>query len=517
MADSVKRIKNKINNSFLIVKEFYEKIVFKKSFFIPLLFFLILAYALSTFSRTISIDDLAGSLYTGEGNAMIAGYRWFFIVWRKIHSIANYAPFIGDFLALCLFFLSSVNLCVILYLIFKKEKPLLYLTFISLFMTYPLIHEVWEYTGTCTALYGSLFFSTSALIYMLVNKKEMTIVDYVFCGLFLTPSTSSYEASVFLYITIVLSILFSKIINDEETNWFMDGLSFAIPLFIAVINKFFIGKILIILYKVTYKSNGASTINWFSGNIKDSIYEIWKNINSYILSFPYFPVGEFVIALLLFCFYVLVKSSSNNCRNILPVGVLLLVSLFTQSLIQGYCLPYRTAQTVQYFVAFVSFLLFDYFSNLNRPYLNTVVTILFMFLAFRQSLFLNNMLQLNNQRSDNEAYIIRSIGYRLYSEFDLSKPVVFCGKYHLGNYIDSAKPAEVETDINSCINWGMVSFNNQKMMENYFSYFGFDIKTKDIYFDRQVKKEYEKIAKQNQMNPYDIKDMGDYILVYFGS
>ena len=49
---------------------------------------------------------------------------------------------------------------------------------------------------------------------------------------------------------------------------------------------------------------------------------------------------------------------------------------------------------------------------------------------------LKSFLALNNQRSDNEARIVNSIGQKLYSQFDLDKPVVFCGDYDMGHNIE---------------------------------------------------------------------------------
>ena len=56
-------------------------------------------------------------------------------------------------------------------------------------------------------------------------------------------------------------------------------------------------------------------------------------------------------------------------------------------------------------------------------------------------------------------------------------------------------------------------------MQRYLSYYGFDINVLSDLSDEEedkLKGYYELIAKEEEMKPFDIKDMGDYILVDLG-
>ena len=86
----------------------------------------------------------------------------------------------------------------------------------------------------------------------------------------------------------------------------------------------------------------------------------------------------------------------------------------------------------------------------------------------------------------------------------------------IGSSFEEDNETITDTAVKSVINWAIRAFENQKTMEKLFSYCGYDIKTSDMYFDRNTNREYEKIALANKMKPMEIKDMGDYILVYFG-
>ena len=53
------------------------------------------------------------------------------------------------------------------------------------------------------------------------------------------------------------------------------------------------------------------------------------------------------------------------------------------------------------------------------------------------------------------------------------------------------------------------------MMQEYLSYYGYDVKTLDD-LPWYKYENYLYMAKDLNMKPYEIRDMGDYIFVYFG-
>jgi len=169
-----------------------------------------------------------------------------------------------------------------------------------------------------------------------------------------------------------------------------------------------------------------------------------------------------------------------------------------------------------------------------------VVTVLLLFLCLRQSLYLNQLLTLNQLRSENESAITHYLGIRLTAEHDLTKPVVFVGKLELGDWIqkqiiapedslgEAAQRAALETihapyaykeyvmtDVNSFYNWARWAFYSQSQFEAYFAYHGYRIHTlegigyNDILY-------YEDYAHSIGMKPFEILESDDLILVYLG-
>ena len=72
----------------------------------------------------------------------------------------------------------------------------------------------------------------------------------------------------------------------------------------------------------------------------------------------------------------------------------------------------------------------------------------------------------------------------------------------------------MQTNTNSLVNWSIGAFGNTKMLKELFSYCGFDLNIKE--YNKEELKYYTMIAKEEHLNPFEVKDMGDYIIVYLG-
>jgi hypothetical protein len=199
---------------------------------------------------------------------------------------------------------------------------------------------------------------------------------------------------------------------------------------------------------------------------------------------------------------------------------------------------YRSVQTFNVFVGFVAFLLLQLISQSGVKYGRNIVVACLLFLAFRQAIYLHQIAALNNQRSDNEIAVVHQLGIRLKSEFE-DKPVVFVGSYALGDNIqrqvsvndslwgyglydklfeifhESYPDKYVGSNVNSVLDWNEWAFGNQDMMKELFSYCGYDIEVMESYSSESYQEICEKAVQMN-MRPFEIEDMGEYILVCLG-
>ena len=522
------------------ISDFLNKVAFKKRYYLPLIFISFVSYGFSLFNRTVSIDDLAQDLYYGAGNLKIKGLRWGQVLINRIFSTINFTPFINRFLGVLFLIISAVLVCSILYYLDnKKDKTFKYTVFSSVFISYPLINEFFEYYEALTIPLEFVIVSL-CILYLLVNKGY-SLRNTVLIGIVMSVIMAGYESLIFVYIMLVFVILFHEyVINENKKGWIKEGFRYALPLFIALILKFVIGYGLLFITGLEYEMDGASSIGWFN-DFKGSLMQLFFNAWYYgVRALSYFPIGVFVAAL--FIFVVLWLRKKGNYF----IGFFILISMFGLAIMQGSHFGYRMAQTVHLFTAYSFFLLLN---EVNGKRLSALLCVLLMFMSYRQAVYLHELLALNNQRSDNEAALVQNIGYRLYSEFDLSKTVIFCGEYNMGSYIESqicindntlsGKVEEgvrnilghnerpyynefVQSDVSSVLNWGLKSFDGQLMIKRYLAYCGYDIKVLEDWPDKDGESEekliryYTDIAQANDMKPYSIKEFNDYILVYFG-
>lgn len=538
--------KVEIGNTKRYLKIFWKEVVSNPRYYLPTIFCCLVAYTFSLTNRTVSIDDMAQDWYYGDIGLKIQGLRWGELLINNLFSIEKYTPYLDRFLGLLCFLVSATLINAILYHLDDNKKSIWkYSIFSLVFTTYPLINEMWDF-------YLPLFIGVEfvivafSILHQHINKKY-SISTIIFVGVLNSIVVAGYESLVFVYIALVFVVLYEEYAyrGKKGLDWIKEGFSYALPLFVAMILKFAIGYILIIVTNTTYLANGDSEINWLTIGFKQSLMKVLYNAYYYVLrGLSYMPITEFVISL--FVFIVLtIKYQIKHRNGSSFIALFLIISLFGLSLLQGLRLNYRSAQTIQLFVPYVFFLVLREIDNHGIKVIFYSVLCIFLFTGFRQSVMLHQILALNNQRSSNEAVIVQQIGRDLYANFDCSKTVIFCGEYHIGDFIQSqislkegslAYKAElavrkltghderyevieyVDTDVNSVLNWSKRAFFSQKMMSELFSYYGYNINTLDsIPQDwKAYLKQFEDMAEENDMGTYAIKDMGDYILVYLG-
>ena len=531
---------------------FYKSILSKKRFWLPLFFFALVGYSFSIYNRTVSVDDL--NLESHDMTYILSG-RWGMFVWFKLTGLIHANSFINRFLSLVLYIIAPVLLCFLLYLIGEKKVVLPYTITASAFITYPLINEIWEYTCVDYMVTGNLCMVTLSII---VLRSDLLFRNrLIYASTLLILPMSSYESAIFYYITLACVIIFYEqwVCKDQRLTikiWAKQVLMYMIPLLIAFFIRFAVSFCINSILNLEYHGGGATGTTW----IRESFGYVLKNMIGFlmfdygIMGLVYLPITVFLISLMLFIVCVLSKKQVN-C---IMLGIIVIISLFVQSIIQGYDQPYRTSQVFTLFVAFSFYLtIVSVSSTICRRCLYVVL----FAICWHQAVYMNRLLGLNNLRSDNELSVIRQIGYRLVTEFE-KKPVIFVSPYQIGNWISRQVSVDestwngrlfykvydnfmmqfdqsfmnyqrsstqlnrpfkyVDTNINS-MTW---EWHN---LHRLFSYCGYDIDgIPDNLWNDTVKyneykimqKEATWIAKEKNIGPYQIYDHGDYLIVNLG-
>ena len=505
---------------------FYYDVISKKRFLLPVTFFVIVAYSFSIFNRTVSIGDLSKNIYIGSGNHMLSG-RWGMVIWDIIAGTSLFLdPLVDRFLALVFLVMAAILFCYIVYSIRRDKDVLPYTIAASFFTTYPLVNEIWEYTGADYMVGGNLCFATMTSVLMRMDLPFLKRIVYG-SALLLLP-VSSYESAIFYYITLECIISFcelsvcsnssltiGRIIKKKIVNF--------MPLVLAIIMRFVISFAINTVFDLDYHGGGATNILWLEDSFSHTLKCMlgFVAIKYFLTGLVYFPITVFLFSILLFSVYIVTNRKHGS--NLIIMGCFVVLSLFIQSLIQGYAQPYRTSQTLILFVSFSFYLLSVSIKSNWRKYLYTIL----FSMCWYQSVYLNRVLSLNNLRSDNELEVIRQIGSRLVSEYG-EKPVAFIGHYQIGEWITAQITVDettwngrlfyhiydkyvvklerpfkyIETNINSFT-------SEYGLIPALFSYCGYHI-------DLIALEDTNWFDNKKKLALYQIYDNGDYLVVNLG-
>jgi len=515
------------------LKSFFDNVVRKPAYWLPILIFSIAAFGFDICNRTVSIDDLRNGIY------LDSFARWGNNFLLILLGLTDYSPFIEKFFALFNFILSGTLLCFLLYRYEQNKKVLGYTFLTCILVTFPLVTELWSYNVAIFTYSLGLLMSLLAILVIQTNNSK--IKRYIYAGLLMVIPISSYEVSAFSYIAIFCILVFHEYIICKKSKisireWLGLCITYAIPLVIALIIRFIVYGCLVLIIGIKNPNAGNSIIYWFQGDVIHSLMNmIGGNAFMYVINgLVYLPITEFVISSIVFWGLIIILSIKRRAASPFMLGLIVFVALFALSLLQCYPLVYRAAQSISIFVAFVVYLVYRYTVIANKKNLQVVCVIVFSILCFRQSSFVNRVQALNNQRSDNEVTTIRDVGRRLVSDFD-NKPVVFVSPYYAGEWIEKRN----HVDANS---WnGKLFFTICKPFEDLFAgrdytritrdnigtfvwnpetakdmlaYCGYDVDV--VQYPSPLFGEAIEVAKQINMKPYQIIDNGSYLIVKLG-
>ena len=171
------------------------------------------------------------------------------------------------------------------------------------------------------------------------------------------------------------------------------------------------------------------------------------------------------------------------------------------------------------------------------------VQLLAVLLCLHQAMYLNHLLAVDYQRSEQEAAVVRTLGTELVRDYGTDKPVVLVGRYTLGENITrytTADPMQhplyrffrehtswesgdtvkyVETNCNSVLNWSVTAFSEVddvygQAAEHLFRYYGFAL---DMTHSAALHEQAQTYADAHDLPGYPragaIVDCGDYVLV----
>lgn len=546
-----------------------RSILSDRIFILCVLLTVVLTYGFATFNVTVSIDDLEGDRYVGSGNAMLAAGRFTITLLSVLFGYGAKVlqnAYAIDILAITGLIWSAANFCILFRRIckdaFTREAGIV---FSCIFLSYPLMHEIWEYTGANLCVSFGFWADSIVLLLMYDVIHEHTPGRWkkiLLSTVLMMFVCAGYESLVPVYVFTVFALLALQVIYGPQREKQLlvilrQGILYAAVLAVGLVLRILVHKAILFTLDLGQDINGSTFIYW--GNIPTR--SILKHLllswsKDYVLKgLIYLPIAELVIAGTLFLIPAFIACQKHGLVLLLP-GVGMYLSLVILSLMQGTVSLYRSCQVFGMFVAFVLMYLVMCTQQKKNVAFQKGMLLLCCILCFEQASCNSYYITLNHQRSQEEAHVVQEIGTDLHSQFDLKKPVIFVGGYALSETIvegasvpeDSIRWRLLETlysklstvlldkyaenfmnyfhlsrkipqsTINSNISFCEYPFEgNQDGMQRLFAYYGFDHIPANY---ASVYPEAQNYIAEYTMPAYPrdgyIQDVGDYIIVHIG-
>lgn len=532
-------------------KEIIYEFIKDVRYMIPVCLVAILGFGFVVTHASVNIDTLAYNRYFQQKTLLGQG-RFAAPLLNKIFGIMQYNPWLVDLIAVILLIMSSILLCSLIKRITKNKINLIsYIIFSCLFISYPLMPEIFTYTPASLNTCLGYLLTIIALIITREFIENKKIKNLLYSSVLLCIAISLYESFASVYLLGIFMILILENIFSEKKILLKKNIFrffiLILTLVISIIMNSIIIKILFSIFDLQKNQYAAKTIYYLTMGIFGGIKNLIKGIieNYFLCSVFYFPLTIFSVSICICFIYGIIKSitKKNMLISILFIGLIL--SSLSLSIIQGSSAPYRTCQTFAILTGFIFMILSNDILKIKKIKIlkYILITIIYM-IIFYQVQDLHKWFYINYQRYEEEKNIIVSIGNKIQENYDYSKPIVFIGTIELSknikeqSYLNSSSCKGKmfisiwnaihkedlnigantyirkipDSNVNSYINWGVVAFGEPGVeLIKWFNLLGYDFTnvTVDMYNDTK--------ANINQMTEWpkqgSIVEYEDYIIV----
>lgn len=402
-------------------------------FTLPLIVTLFLGYIVPITTFTIGQDDLARSRYSAGQLFSQGRFSGFFI--SKLFGFDKVEPFREPFTAVVFLFFAAIAFSMALKRACgEKLNKCWYSVFACLFVSYPLINEVFIFKGTNRNIAIGYFIVGIAVLLCqnaLKKRRILYISAATFCIIFIA---SLYESLVLAFIVFVCLLLFAEaVLNDDKIKYPVNRICvFALPAVIGVALEFLIGKLVIKIFGFNQASAAGNEFS-FSGkfSLTNVIYEL---VRRYIFAgFWYLPIGIFVICCIIFAAFLLYFAIKKKSFYIAICGIGVYFGLFILGLLTEGAMKYRMCQAFALFTAFTIVMISILIAKLLQS--KAIVVALCGIIILSQALSLTDYFMNDYERWQEEKQVLTNVIDELKNYDTSAKPTVFVGEYELSDDI----------------------------------------------------------------------------------
>ena len=414
----------------------------------------ILGYGYVLTHGTCGIDDISIDLYFENGIGVAIG-RWPYYLINKIIPIAQYTPFLGDFVTVLLLMLAAIVWCVLLHMLIKVEVPIWsYIVFSAFFLDYSMNADVFVFYLQ-NGLGWVYLFSVLALIaflYLYRNKVSFGKQVQIRIGILamLTIAISFYESAANVFLSGALLVMLINLYVEKRESCFRGKRFWCALFFIARyllyamvlrrVARTILMRVFSIPAYIFYRS--ATNLDWIT---KGGIEHIFKAIGElfariyrdyFAIGVVHYPVLLFVISSIVFWGLVVWYTKRNKDFLLALTGVGVYASMFVLCLIEGAPMAYRACQIFTIFVAFAFFVITIVLEKQKIIVQRIGISIIAVMFAI--SVYdMTKWFALDYEKTEYEMQVIDSIAEDLVSgEYNVNeKPIVVVGKFELPDAI----------------------------------------------------------------------------------
>lgn len=434
-------------------KEIKEQSIYflkNRRFLLLLILSAIAGYGYLLTHGTCGLDDISIDLYFKNGIGVAIG-RWPYYIINKFIPVAEYVPFIGDFITILLLMASVVLWCVLLRMLVPEKISIWpYVVFTVWFMDYSMNADIFVFYLQNGLGWLHLFVALSliAFLYVYRNRVEWKwqVMIRISVIILLTLAISFYESAANVFLSgSILVMLFDLCVKKKESvfrgkNFLFALIFIARYLVYAMIGRRIIRTIIMRVFGIAaytfYRS--TSSIEWL---VKGGMEHIGENISDFLaqiyldyfaIGIVYYPIFIFVICSIIFMGFVIWFSWKQRDMLVLLAGLGVYGSMFILSVIQGDAMEYRACQAFTIFVAIVFFVITAVLTNIKK-WLGYGIGILIIGAMLYSIYDMNYWFALDYEKTEYEMQVIDQIAEDLNTKgyHVAEKPLVVVGDFEL--------------------------------------------------------------------------------------
>ena len=453
---------------------FFRKFWENRCFMGILLLTAVCAYGYKVTNVTIGIDDTPSLYYFEEGLIAIVG-RWVLFLLNKVIFLAEFVPFVTDFIAVGLLVLAAIVWTVLFYSVLGEKIPVVgYAFFAAIFVSSPLISEVFTYFLHNGIAIGYLCCGLSLCCVRewqgsirkmrkgsgIREKFEcLAVMRLVAAAVFLWIAMGCYESFMILWLAGLLLLLLSerirlgaeRIVRTGERGVFGTLVGGALAALAAVLLRSLMIVVLTKVFRLEYLQGEAvqrsvtEMLGWMvqPGAFGEFAMLLKRTFVLYgVFAYAYLPIRIFVLSAAVITVVTLVRVIRGRdvwALVLLPAAYLAAFSLL---FIEGKATLYRSAQFLPVFCGYGA-LLFAYsiYELTGSPgrgvhrklCLGTrgIAVAVLVVITWNQCMDMTKWFYIDKQKYDAAVKTVDQIALDLERDFETSKPVVFTGNYEI--------------------------------------------------------------------------------------